>query len=95
MSKFTQQFEEFHADHPEVYEYFKKFTFEKIAQGYEHYSVTAIMERVRWETEAGADLFTSGEPFKINNNLRAEYSRKFMRDHPLFEGFFRTRRQRS
>ena len=95
MSKFTKTFNRFNAEHPEVYYYFKQFTFEKIRQGYNTYSVGAIIERVRWETEAGADLFSTGEPFKINNNLRAEYSRKFMSDFPEYDGFFRIRRQHS
>lgn len=95
MSKHTEKFNEFHAAYPEVYENFKRFAFEKIAQGFKHYSAQSILERVRWETEAGADLFTTGEPFKINNNYTAEYSRKFTADNPRFEGFFRQRRQRS
>lgn len=90
-----QKFEEFDAKYPDVYEMFERFTFEKIRQGYKHYSAMAVMQRVRWETEAGADLFSSGEPFKVNNNHVPYYARKFHAEHPRFDGFFRMRSVKS
>lgn len=95
MSKHTEKFNEFNELHPEVYAYFEQFTMEKIRQGFKHYSAQSILERVRWETEAGADLFTEGERFKINNNFTAEFSRLFTKNNPRFAGFFRQRRQRT
>jgi hypothetical protein len=35
---------------------------------------------------------TADEDFKINNNHRAYYARLWMREHPQYDGFFRTRR---
>jgi hypothetical protein len=81
--------EAYHQANPEVYELIKRFTFQVIAAGFEHYSITSIYERVRWHTM----VETSGDPFKINNNHRAYYARKFMEDHPEHRGFFRTREQ--
>ena len=43
----------FHAAHPEVWELFVKLSRQKIREGFEHYGAKAVMERVRWETEAG------------------------------------------
>lgn len=83
---------EFHKEHPEVWDLFVKFTFEKINRGFKHYSVNAIFERIRWETESGADGVNI---FKISNNHHAFYSRRFMKIYPSHEGFFRTRIQTS
>lgn len=88
-----QQVTDFHRRHPEVWEMFVKFTFEMIKRGYKNYSVNAIFERIRWEKDSvGGDGVTS---FKLNNNYRAFYSRRFMRAYPEHEGFFRTRQQTS
>lgn len=88
-----QQVTDFHRRHPEVWELFVKFTFEMIRRGYKNYSVNAIFERIRWEKDSiGGDGVTS---FKLNNNYRAFYSRRFMRVYPEHEGFFRTRQQPS
>lgn len=88
-----QQVSEFHDRHPEVWDMFVQFTFEMIQRGYKNYSVNAIFERIRWEKDSvGGDGITS---FKLNNNYRAFYSRRFMRAYPQHEGFFRTREQKS
>lgn len=88
-----QQVTEFHRRHPEVWQLFVQFTFQMIDRGYKNYSVNAIFERIRWEKDSvGGDGLTS---FKLNNNYRAFYSRRFMRLHPEHAGFFRTREQTS
>lgn len=95
MGPVTSRFEElqlactaYHKAHPEVWTYFVKFTRDRIDKGFQNYSVNAIFERIRWETdEAGGALF------KVNNNYRAFYARRFMRMYPEHEGFFRVRRQ--
>jgi len=88
-----QQVTEFHRRHPEVWDMFVHFTFEMIQRGYKNYSVNAIFERIRWEKDSvGGDGVTS---FKLNNNYRAFYSRRFMRAYPEYDGFFRTREQTS
>lgn len=82
----------FHEDHPEVWNLFCGFTFEMIYRGYTHYSVNAVFERIRWEIDAGGD---GTDSFKLNNNYRAFYSRRFMNTYPEYAGFFRTREQTS
>ncbi len=81
----------FHRKHPEVWSLFVGFTLEKIRLGYKHYGVGAVMERVRWETSAG----DSSPEFKINNNFRAFYARRFAKAFPEHKDFFRTRVQKS
>ena len=93
------KWKEFHHDNPRVYELFKKFTFQAIQAGYKSFSSDAICHRIRWETsvvtlEEGVNPNT-GEKLKINNNHVAYYGRKFMRDYPEYEGFFRTRDTKS
>ena len=84
----------FHDRHPEVWQLFHQFAMEKVNLGFRHYGVSAVMERVRWETDAGGGR---KEPFKINNNFRAFYARRFNRMHPEISGgeFFWIREQSS
>ena len=84
---------DFHRMYPKVWDYFDRFTEDLIARGFSHYSVNAIFERIRWETDiADSD---GGSTFKLNNNHRSFYARKFMRDYPQHAGFFRLRYQPS
>lgn len=84
---------EFHKKHPEVWELFVKFTKQVIARGHSNYGVGAIFERIRWELDTvGGD---GKSTFKLNNNFRAFYARRFHAMYPLHQGFFRTREQTS
>ena len=80
----------FHKKHPEVWNYFCKFTREAISRGFRNYSAYAIFERIRWEKDvADAD---GQSTFKVNNNYRPFYARWFMMTHPEHDGFFRVRK---
>ena len=87
-----QQVMSYHKKHPEVWELFVRFTFEKINRGFNNYSAKAVFERIRWENDAGADGLAH---FKIGNNYPAFYARAFMKMYPEHDGFFRTRKQTS
>tara|TARA_R100000988_G_scaffold57008_1_gene28481 strand:+ start:365 stop:724 length:360 start_codon:yes stop_codon:yes gene_type:complete len=82
----------FHKKNPDVWKLFVHFTKQMIDKGYEHYSVNAIFERIRWEKDVGGDGVNS---FKLNNNYRAFYARRFMNMYKQYEGFFRIREQKS
>lgn len=88
--KTRQQCREFHARHPEVWDAFVRFTFEKINAGFKNYSAMSVFDRIRWETPLGDDGKVT---FKINNNYRKLYAQRFMRMFPEHDGFFRTRAQ--
>jgi len=90
MEQMREQCKMFHVEHPEVWALFVRFSLEMIERGYSHYSAQSVIERIRWEKDAGSDGTTA---FKINNNFTAFYSRAFMRVYPQYEGFFRTRHQ--
>ena len=85
--EYLAAFNNYHAENPHVYELFKRFAFEAIQAGYEHYSSYCIINRIRWHSE----VETRGDPFKINNNYTPRYARKFHDDFPEHAGFFRTR----
>jgi len=82
-----QKWWEFHKANPQVYELFKRFTFEALRSGRKHYSAYAIFQRIRWHSE----IETQGDDFKLNNNHQPYYARLFMHDHPQYDGFFKTR----
>lgn len=86
-----EQFERFLAEHPIVWELFVRFTMQRIYEGFEHYSVNGIFERIRWETDKAKVDQT--KEFKLNNNLRPFFARRFMSIWPEHDGFFRTRKQ--
>lgn len=92
LEEMREQVTTYHKQHPEVWRMFEEFAFQMINRGFKNYSVNAIFERIRWEKDAGGD----GEnQFKIGNNYRAFYARRFMKKYPLHDGFFRTRKQTS
>lgn len=91
MNKLEQQWKKFHEENPQVWELFKKYTFEVVNTGRKHYSVNAIIERIRWHT----NIETTGERFKISNNHRAYYARFFNEQHPELNGFFKTKSLRA
>ncbi len=82
------QFEDFHKKNPAVWELFKRFTFETIHKGWDHYSVNAVVERIRWHSA----IETTGDETKINNNFHPHYARLFHIAFPQYDGFFRTRK---
>ncbi len=85
---------EFDANNPVVWDLFKRFTTDAINVGLEAYSADAVMHRVRWETDVGrSEPYSKEGNFKINNNHVCFYARRFMREHPQHDGFFRIRVQ--
>ena len=93
LDEMREHAQKFHEDHPEVWDKFKEFTFDRIKQGYKNYSVYTVMERIRWDlSNVGGDGITE---IKINNNIRPFYARRFMAMYPEHDGFFRIRVQKS
>lgn len=78
---------EFHMLNPEVWVFFKRFAWEKIKQGHQHYSADAVLHRVRWEL----GLADGGREYKLNNNWTPYYARMFHAEFPNKSGFFRLR----
>ena len=90
-----ERFKLFHEANPQVWELFKKFTFEAIAAGLAHYSSDAVAQRIRWHTTVETKPVAEGDSTKINDHYRAYYARMFHREFPQHDGFFRNRVQPS
>jgi hypothetical protein len=79
-----EDFIRFDAENPQVYRLFCRFAWEAVRSGRNHFGVAAIWERIRWYSE----IETHGDPWKVGNNWRAFYGRKFMAEFPETKGFF-------
>jgi hypothetical protein len=95
LDQLRQKAQEFHDDHPEVWDLFVRFTFDRIERGWRRYSADAIMHRVRWETCGGRPEANGRAPFKINDHHVTFYARRFMKMYPQHDGFFQLREQLS
>ncbi len=70
-------------ENPKIYEAFKAFANQLIIAGATRLSANLIFERIRWET-----TMHGNDGFKLNNNYRPYYARKFMNDFPEYDGWF-------
>ncbi|WOX11474.1 hypothetical protein [Streptomyces sp. N50] len=84
-------FEDFHAEHPWVYEALERLTVQWVAAGGGRIGVKALFEQLRWL----APEITDGEPFQLNNNFTSRYARLLRAGHPEWRDVFELRRLRS
>ena len=85
-----ERFSRFHERNPHVYEALRTVALWCLKNG-KQMGMKAIYERVRWEF----NVRTDGEPYRLNNDFTALFSRKLMKDEPQLAGFFETRRRRA
>jgi hypothetical protein len=81
------EFDEFDRANPIVWALFVRFTLEAIRSGLTRFSVDSITERIRWYSV----VETRGGEFKLNNNLRPYYARKWQKEFPEYADLFETR----
>lgn len=84
------KFVRFHAANPHVYELLKEIALRAVRRG-RRVGMKAVYELARWYYSVETD----GEPYKLNNNFTAFYSRILMENEPELRGFFETRQQRA
>ncbi len=85
--KWTKEnFEKHHSENPEIYEMFCMFA-KQMAEVKDYYSAKAIFHRMRWETA----IREKESEFKISDGWISHYARKFLKEHPEHDKFFRTR----
>lgn len=84
--------DKFHDKHPEVWDLFVQFTFERINRGFTHYSARGVWHRIRWETSAPHARDPKAK-FKLSNNHTPFYARAFMKIYPQYKGFFLVKEQ--
>ncbi len=83
-----EAFLKFHAENPDVWDLWKRYTFQLIASGNSKGGAGNVSERIRWHSL----IRTRGESVKLNNNYRAYYARMFDAKYPEYDGFFRVRK---
>lgn len=83
-------FAQYHARNPQIYEEFKRFTFELISAGHRRLGSKQIIERIRWETMISTDGI-----YKVNNNYTVDYAYLFEHDYPGYAGIFAHRLRKS
>lgn len=84
----TDKFTEYHAEHPEVYQTFKKLTFQAKEKGHKHFSARGLFQVMRFKM--GGKI--KGDGYKYNNNYTPYYVRLLEREHPELIGFFEKRK---
>ena len=80
-----ENFDKHHAENPHIYDLFCRFA-QQAARQREYYSAKIIFHRIRWETE----IAENQSEFKVSDGWISHYSRKFMKDFPEHNGFFKT-----
>jgi hypothetical protein len=83
-------FAQYHNKNPQIYEEFKRFTFELISAGHRRLGSKQIIERIRWET-----MITTDGIYKVNNNYTVDYAYLFEHDYPGYAGIFAHRLRKS
>ena len=79
-------FQKFHRENPHVYRYLLRAALDLRLRGIQHWTIRNLWECMRMDHA----LKTNGEPFKLNNNLTAQYARLLMQE-PGLEGMFEVR----
>ncbi len=83
-----RDFEAFHAENPDVYQLFERFTFEAIQAGRKRFSARTVLHRIRWYTSVET---RDPQGFKINDHWSPFYARMFHERYPAYAGFFELR----
>ena len=83
----AEGFRDFHKNNPQVLDRLENMTRNLINRGRPRIGMGMLFEVMRWEHY----MKTEGEPFKLNNNYRAFYSRLIEQNHPEWAGVFTKR----
>jgi len=83
-----EAFLRFHEENPQVYETLVEMSRRLLRAGQSKLSINMLFEVLRYRHA----LRTRGDEFKLNNNYRAEYARKLMRENEDLFGKFEIRK---
>ena len=86
-TRLEKDFQKFHSKNPAVWTEFKRYTFESIESGRQHYSAALIIQKIRWDSAINTSKTNA---FKIPNATAAYYARLFHKSFPAYKGFFKT-----
>jgi hypothetical protein len=87
----VDQHAEFDRENPGIYSAVRRMALDYIAQGHRHWSVDAIMQILRHESNMRDGSVT----YKINNHHRGYLARRFLAEFPQHEGFFEIRERKT
>lgn len=87
----TDRFHAFHQANPHVYARLVELVADEVACGATRIGVGALFERLRYSERTE----TNGDRYRLNNDLRADYVRHLIAEHPEWADFFETRQRRS
>lgn len=86
--RIEREFNEFHAQHPEIYDRLVSLARTWQANGSAKLGIATLFEVLRWNSHLNPDK-TGG--YKLNNNYRALYARLIMDKEPDLAGIFELR----
>ena len=84
------KFLQYDIENPAIWSQFEEIALNLIRHGKSHYSAYAILEVIRYHT-----AIRGKDEFKVNNNYRSGYARKFRNKYPQHEKFFAIRERRT
>lgn len=84
-----EQFEDYHAAHPELYLELVRLALDVKGRGRKKYGLKAIAEVARWNLGYHKE---DDEEYAINNNYVSRYARLIMENEPELKGFFELRK---
>ena len=88
--KRKQQFWKWHQANPRIWAHFEFFAYEMQKRGARKISHWLVINRIRWETYTP----TTGDEFKISNDLIAFYARLWRALHPEAKHLFNIKQMR-
>jgi len=90
-SSYDEEFQRFHANHPEVYKNLVAMAREVKQRGYKKYSIKTLWCVLRWQIH----LNQESKPYKLPDQHHSRYARHIMTTEPDLKDFFNTRELRS
>jgi len=91
VGRLEAEWQDYHADHPEVYRLICRYAETAIQAGRKRYALATIWELIRWHYQIEQGM----EEFALPNNHRAYYARLWLIQHPEHPRFFQTCELRS
>ena len=86
-----EQFRAFHAANPHIYRLLRALALDYKRSGQSHCGIKMLYEVLRYRS----GVYTTGEPYKLNNNFTSLYARMLMDREPELRGFFEIRERRA
>lgn len=86
--RIEREFNDFHADHPEIYAELVRLARQWRSAGHERLGIATLFEVLRWQSHLNG---AHDGGYKLNNNYRALYARLIMAKNVDLAGLFETR----